>query len=91
VNQTELLTFAERFLDAWNSQDVERVVACYTEDVQYRDPNTRGMVEGARRVIPSIPPHLPIPFSCTCIKMKSCQENKIVGDRGTTLASRRLR
>jgi hypothetical protein len=26
----------------WNSQDVERVVACYTDDVAYRDPNTRG-------------------------------------------------
>jgi ketosteroid isomerase-like protein len=47
MNQTELVALAERFLDAWNSQDVERVVACYTEDVQYRDPNTRGMVEGA--------------------------------------------
>lgn len=35
-----------RFLDAWNAQDVERVVACYTEDVRYRDPNTRGYVEG---------------------------------------------
>ena len=47
MNQTELLTFAGRFLDAWNSQDVQRVVACYTENVQYRDPNTRGTVEGA--------------------------------------------
>jgi len=37
---------AEKFLDAWNSQDVERVVACYTEDVVYRDPNTRGEVRG---------------------------------------------
>ena len=35
-----------RFLDAWNAQDVERVVACYTDDVRYRDPNTRGYVEG---------------------------------------------
>jgi len=34
------------FLDAWNSHDVERVVACYTDDVRYRDPNTRGHVEG---------------------------------------------
>lgn len=34
------------FLDAWNAQDVERVVECYTEDVRYRDPNTRGYVEG---------------------------------------------
>lgn len=34
------------FLEAWNSQDVERVAACYTEDVRYRDPNTRGHVVG---------------------------------------------
>lgn len=36
----------DRVLDAWNSQDVERVVACYTEGLRYRDPNTRGEVEG---------------------------------------------
>lgn len=36
----------ERFLDAWNAQDVDRVLSCYTEDVRYRDPNTRGHVEG---------------------------------------------
>lgn len=35
-----------RFLDAWNSQDVERVLDCYTDDVRYRDPNTRGEVAG---------------------------------------------
>lgn len=35
-----------RFLAAWNSQDVERVLATYTEDLRYRDPNTRGFVEG---------------------------------------------
>ena len=34
------------FLDAWNAQDVDRVVACYADDVRYRDPNTRGYVEG---------------------------------------------
>jgi steroid delta-isomerase-like uncharacterized protein len=34
------------FLAAWNSQDVERVLDCYTEDVRYRDPNTRGEVVG---------------------------------------------
>jgi len=37
----------ERFLAAWNAQDVEAVVACYTDDLLYRDPNTRGLVEGA--------------------------------------------
>jgi ketosteroid isomerase-like protein len=35
-----------QFLDAWNSQDVERVLDCYTDDVRYRDPNTRGDVVG---------------------------------------------
>lgn len=35
-----------RFLDAWTSQDVERVLDCYTDDVRYHDPNTRGDVTG---------------------------------------------
>ncbi len=35
----------ERFLKAWNDQDVEAVVACYTDDLYYRDPNTRGPIE----------------------------------------------
>jgi ketosteroid isomerase-like protein len=48
VNRTTRHTeLAERFLDAWNTQDVERVLACYTTDVVYRDPNTRGNIEGA--------------------------------------------
>ena len=38
---------AIRFLTAWNSQQVEAVVACYTDDVSYRDPNTRGVVHGS--------------------------------------------
>ncbi|KQH77899.1 hypothetical protein AO501_31450 [Mycobacterium gordonae] len=38
---------AERLLEAWNTQEVKRVVDCYTDDVRYRDPNTRGFVEGA--------------------------------------------
>lgn len=38
---------AEQLLAAWNTQEVERVVDCYTDDVRYRDPNTRGFVEGA--------------------------------------------
>ena len=36
----------DRFLAAWNAQDVERVAACYTDDVRYLDPNTQGYVEG---------------------------------------------
>ena len=46
MGKQDLEELTARFLDAWNSQDVERVVACYTEDVRYRDPNTRGHVEG---------------------------------------------
>ena len=42
-----LTVLVDRFLDAWNAQDVEAVVACYTDDVVYRDPNTRGNIEGA--------------------------------------------
>lgn len=37
---------AQQCLDAWTAQDVEAVVACYAEDVEYRDPNTRGHVKG---------------------------------------------
>jgi ketosteroid isomerase-like protein len=43
----QLETLADRFLDAWTSQDVDRVLACYTDDLVYRDPNTRGDVRGA--------------------------------------------
>jgi ketosteroid isomerase-like protein len=35
-----------RFLAAWTSQDIERVLDCYTDDVRYHDPNTRGDVMG---------------------------------------------
>lgn len=43
----ELTSIARDFLGAWNTQDVEKVLACYTPDVRYRDPNTRGEVVGA--------------------------------------------
>ena len=36
------------FLGAWNTQDVDKVLACYTADVEYRDPNTRGTVQGSQ-------------------------------------------
>ena len=42
----DLETLTKRTIDAWNRQDVKAVVACYTEDCVYRDPNTRGAVEG---------------------------------------------
>ncbi|MBM4387746.1 MAG: nuclear transport factor 2 family protein [Deltaproteobacteria bacterium] len=46
TDKKEFTEYASRFIDAWNSQDVERVVACYTDDIVYRDPNTRGDVKG---------------------------------------------
>jgi ketosteroid isomerase-like protein len=47
MDEKKMYQLAESFLDAWNTQDVERVLACYTDDVRYVDPNTNGPVEGA--------------------------------------------
>lgn len=46
MDRQEALKLAEAFLAAWNSQDVDRVLSCYTEDCTYQDPNTRGPVVG---------------------------------------------
>ena len=46
MNQQELHLLATRFLNAWNTQEVDQVLKCYTNDVLYRDPNTRGIVQG---------------------------------------------
>ena len=47
MNSTALEEIKHRTIAAWNAQDVEAVVACYTDDLIYVDPNTRGAVEGA--------------------------------------------
>jgi ketosteroid isomerase-like protein len=46
VERQDPLKLSERFLSAWNSQDVDSVLSCYTEDGIYQDPNTRGPVVG---------------------------------------------
>jgi ketosteroid isomerase-like protein len=46
VDDKKMLQLAEQFLGAWNTQEIDRVLACYTDDLRYRDPNTRGAVEG---------------------------------------------
>jgi ketosteroid isomerase-like protein len=46
MNREELLELTNEFLEAWNKQDVEAVVGCYTSDCTYWDPNTRGAVVG---------------------------------------------
>jgi len=38
---------AQRAIEAWNTHEVGRVLECYTDDLVYRDPNTRGEVRGA--------------------------------------------
>jgi len=42
----KLAAMADAILSAWNEQDVEKTIACYTEDCVYLDPNTRGPVVG---------------------------------------------
>lgn len=46
MTRSEFERHAKLMYDAWNSQDVEAVLDRYTEDVVYRDPNTRGAIEG---------------------------------------------
>jgi ketosteroid isomerase-like protein len=46
IDLAEAIRLSEAILAAWNEQDVEKVVACYTEDCSYLDPNTRGPVVG---------------------------------------------
>jgi ketosteroid isomerase-like protein len=43
----ELRDLAAKILAAWNGQDPYEVASMYTDDVTYRDPNTRGAVEGS--------------------------------------------
>ncbi len=47
MNTSSLQELKQRLIEAWNAQDVEGVVSCYTDDLVYVDPNTRGPVEGA--------------------------------------------
>jgi hypothetical protein len=46
MDREKMMELAERFLRAWNTQEVDRVLSCYTGDVEYRDPNTRGAIRG---------------------------------------------
>lgn len=47
MDLAELKQIEGPLVDAWNAHDVDAVVACYTDDLVYIDPNTRGPVEGA--------------------------------------------
>ena len=43
IDVDEALRLSDIILSAWNEQDVEKVISCYTEDCVYLDPNTRGL------------------------------------------------
>ena len=47
MKESSMYELANGLLAAWNSQDVDQVLARYTEDVVYVDPNTHGEVKGA--------------------------------------------
>lgn len=44
MENKQLVQISERFLDAWNTQDVDKVLACYTDDLVYLGPNTHGEI-----------------------------------------------
>ncbi|MFN8161692.1 MAG: nuclear transport factor 2 family protein [Solirubrobacterales bacterium] len=46
MTEAEFNAHARKMLDAWNRQDVEAVLARYTSDGSYLDPNTGGPVVG---------------------------------------------
>ena len=46
MNNSELTSFINNWLEAWTIQDIEKLLAFYSEDMKYLDPNTRGLIEG---------------------------------------------
>ena len=48
MEREKILALKKEVMAAWNAQDVDRVVACYADDLVYLDPNTRGEVKGAQ-------------------------------------------
>jgi len=46
ASRSKVADLADRVLAAWNAQDVGAVLECYTPELKYRDPNTRGYLMG---------------------------------------------
>ena len=46
ADRSRLARLADDVMSAWNTQDVDAVLARYTDDLLYLDPNTRGPVSG---------------------------------------------
>lgn len=40
------MAIVTRFMEAWNSERIDRILDVYHLEVRYRDPNTRGEVKG---------------------------------------------
>ncbi len=38
--------FIARVIDAWNTQDAQKVIECYAPEGEYKDPFTRGPIKG---------------------------------------------
>ena len=47
MDEAMMYRVAEHTLRAWSRQDVEEVIACYTSNLIYLDPNTQGPVQGS--------------------------------------------
>jgi hypothetical protein len=46
ADEKRLQQLADHVFSTWNTYDVDAVLACYTQDLVYLDPNTRGPVVG---------------------------------------------
>ncbi|WP_157187554.1 nuclear transport factor 2 family protein [Nocardia vinacea] len=47
LTDEEIFSATQRCIEAWNTLDVEKTLATYTDDVDYRDPGTRGTIRGS--------------------------------------------
>jgi len=46
MSDKRIQELAEKFIAAWNTQEVDNVASCYSEDVVYIDPNIHGEITG---------------------------------------------
>lgn len=51
MEENELQHFAIEWLDAWNSQDLERILSHFTDDVVFTSPAAAKIVKGSEGVI----------------------------------------
>ena len=44
MTEKRIKDLADGFIAAWNTQEVDKVAACYSQDLVYIDPNIRGQI-----------------------------------------------